>query len=353
VNPDFPYAALEMTARAAFIRESRIEVSRSHKVHGKSGAAEAHNTDMSGKPDGRRVVGKGLVKLLVSLALMSIPAAPLLAQSTDRPDSGFGPIDTSAPSIPPDEIVKQFAAKETQFRHALDNYTYQRDVRIQTINDDGKVDGEYRQVVQITFDSQGRKSEHVTFAPQNTLERIQMSPADVSDIEQRLPFVLTTEDVGQYNLTYVGRQKVDEVDCYIFDVAPKVMEKGKRYIKGRIWVDQKDLQIVITSAKNVPDDMRKGHEDLSPPFTTYREQVDGKYWFPVYTKADAELHFSGGSGYMSQDVHIRQIVRYTDYKQFRSNIKVLFQGQDVTNNTGQPQPNGQPPNGQQSQPTPH
>ena len=209
--------------------------------------------------------------------------------------------------------------------------------------DDGKVDGEYRQVVQITFDSNGRKSEHVTFAPQNTLERIQMTPADVSDIEQRLPFVLTTEDVGQYNLTYVGRQKVDEVDCYVFDVAPKVMEKGKRYLKGRIWVDQKDLQIVITSAKNVPDDMRKGHEDLSPPFTTYREQVDGKYWFPVYTKADAELHFSGGSGYMSSDVHIRQIVKYTDYKQFRSTVKLIFEGQDVTNNTQQPPPNGQPP----------
>ena len=45
-----------------------------------------------------------------------------------------------------------------------------------------------------------------------------------------MPFVLTTEDVGQYNLTYVGRQKVDEVDCYVFDVAPKVMEKGKRYL---------------------------------------------------------------------------------------------------------------------------
>jgi hypothetical protein len=91
--------------------------------------------------------------------------------------------------------------------------------------------------------------------------------------------------------------------------------------------------------------MRKGHEDLSPPFTTYREQVDGKYWFPVYTKADAELHFSGGSGYMSQDVHIRQIVRYTDYKQFRSTVKLIFQGQDVTNN----QSGSQPANGQQPQ----
>jgi hypothetical protein len=93
--------------------------------------------------------------------------------------------------------------------------------------------------------------------------------------------------------------------------------------------------------------MRKGHEDLSPPFTTYREQVDGKYWFPVYTKADAELHFSGGTGYMAQDVRIRQIVRYTDYKQFRSTVKLIFQGQDVTNNQAPPQNGSQPANGQQ------
>jgi hypothetical protein len=297
---------------------------------------------------GGGIMRKNVAKLLILIGL--VPGS-LLAQSKDQPDSGFGPVDTSAPSTPPDEIVKKFAAKESEFRVALGNYTYQRDVRIQTIDDDGKVDGEYRQVVQITFDSQGRKQEHVTFAPQNTLERIQMTPADVSDIEQRLPFVLTSEDVGQYNLNYIGRQKVDEVDCYVFEVAPKVMEKGKRYLKGRIWVDQKDLQIVITSAKNVPDDLRKGHEDLSPPFTTYREQVDGKYWFPVYTKADAELHFSGGKGYMSSDIHIRQIVRYTDYKQFRSTVKLIFQGQDVTNNNQQPQPNGQQP--QQTPPAPH
>jgi hypothetical protein len=287
-------------------------------------------------------VSRGLVRFLVLLGVFGSLQAAVWAQSTDRPDQGFGPIDTSAPATPPDQIVKQFAAKESDFRHALDNYTYQRDVRIQTIDDDGKTDGEYRQVVTITFDSSGRKQEHVTFAPQNTLERITMSPADVSDIEQRLPFVLTSEDIGQYNLNYVGRQKVDEVDCYVFDVAPKVMEKGKRYLKGRIWVDQKDLQIVVTSGKNVPDDLRKGHEDLSPPFTTYREQVDGKYWFPVYTKADAELHFAGGAGTMSQDVRIRQIVRYTDYKQFRSTVKLIFQGQDVTNNSGQPQPNSPP-----------
>ncbi len=312
---------------------------------------QAHHAGLPWE-DRRHMLRTNVAKLLILMLLTPLSATTLLGQVKDQPDQGFGPIDTSAPATPPAQIIQQFAAKETEFRRALDNYTYQRDVRIQTIDDDNKVDGEYRQVVQITFDTSGRKSEHVTFAPQNTLERITMSPSDVSDIEQRLPFVLTTEDIGQYNLNYVGRQKVDEVDCYVFDVAPKVMEKNKRYLKGRIWVDQKDLQIVITSAKNVPDDLRKGHEDLSPPFTTYREQVDGKYWFPVYTKADAELHFSGGSGTVSQDVRIRQIVHYTDYKQFRSTVKLIFEGQDVTTKPTQPQPGSPPANGQQPQATP-
>jgi hypothetical protein len=289
----------------------------------------------------RLVLGRLLILLMLASASVALSRGQ--TTNTTQPDAGFGPVDTGAPSEPPEKIIQEFAAKESQFRQALDNYTYQRDVRVQTIDDDGKVDGEYRQVVQISFDDSGRKVEKVTFAPQNSLQRISMSPADVQDIEQRLPFVLTTEDIGQYNLKYVGRQKVDEVDTYVFDVAPKVLEKNKRYFQGRIWVDQKDLQIVVTSGKNVPDDTRKGHEDLSPPFTTYREQVDGKYWFPVYTKADAMLHFDGGRGYLSQDVHIREICRYTDYKQFRSTIKLIFQGQDVTNKPSQPDASQQPP----------
>ena len=98
-------------------------------------------------------VGKAFGKLLILWAL--VPVLPLMAQSTDQTDQGFGPVDTSAPATPPDKIVQQFAAKESEFRHALDNYTYQRDVRIQTINDDGKVDGEYRQVVRYEFQPVG------------------------------------------------------------------------------------------------------------------------------------------------------------------------------------------------------
>jgi hypothetical protein len=244
-------------------------------------------------------------------------------------DSGFGRMDLTPPAIAPEEIIRQFTAKESEFRKALNHYTYRRTVRVQTIDDDNKVDGEYFEVDDIMFDAQGRRMEHVVNAPANTLVRISMSPADFQDLQQRLPFVLTTEDVGQYDVTYIGRQSVDDVPCYVFEVGPKVMEKGKRYLKGKIWVDTEDLQIVITSAKNVPDDMRKGHEDLSPPFTTYREQVDGKYWFPTYTKGDGILHFTGGNGYLSQDVHLRQVVKYTDYKQYGSTSQLIYEGQEI------------------------
>ncbi len=249
-------------------------------------------------------------------------------------DQGFGPLDTSAPPIPAQQIIDQFTAKESLFREAMANYTYERSVKVETINDDGKVDCQYFEVTDISFTPEGKRFEHVVEAPASSLERVQMSPADFQDIEERLPFVLTKEDVGQYVLTYVGKQNVDEVGTYVFDVRPKVIEKKKRYFQGRIWVDQHDLQIVVTNGKNVPDDVRAGHEDLSPPFTTYRQQIDGKYWFPVYTKGDGVLHFSGGHGYLSQDVHMRETLKYTNYKKFGSTIRVLFQGQDIGDGTG-------------------
>jgi hypothetical protein len=278
----------------------------------------------------------GLVIMLVSLSLTASaadkkkPRGPVTVTYTPMPlDSGFGPMDLNEPAIPPDEIIKKFTAKETEFRAALNHYTYRRTVKVQTVTDDNKVDGEYYEVDDVTFDSTGNRMEKVVFAPAATLERITMSPADFQDIQQRLPFVLTTEALAQYDVKYIGTQKVDDVPCYVFDVSPKVMEKGKRYLQGKFWVDTEDLQIVVTSAKNVPDDVRPGHEDLSTPFTTYREQIDGKYWFPTYTKGDGILHFTGGNGYLAEDVHVRTTVKYSDYKQYGSTIKMIYEGQEV------------------------
>lgn len=275
--------------------------------------------------------------------LLGVAAARAQVTYTAMPlDSGFGKLDPSPPSIPVQQLIAEFTAKETQYERAMADYTYTRSVLVQTIDDDGKVDGQYYQVTDISIDPSGRRMEHVTYAPESTLTRIMMSPADFQDIEQRLPFVLTTADAAQYDLTYLGKMKVDQLDTYVFDVKPKVMEKHKRYFEGRIWVDQRDHQIVVTDGKNVPDNTRKGHEDLSPPFITYRQQIDGQYWFPVYTRGEGVLHFSAGTGYLSQDVHIRETLKYTNYKRFRSSVTVLYNGQDIGNGKKQ-QPPAKPP----------
>ncbi len=257
-------------------------------------------------------------------------------------DAGFGVMDISAPAMAPEEIIRQFAAKESEFQQALNHYTYRRVARVQTIDDDNKVDGEYYEVDDVIFDSTGKRTEKVVFAPENTLERVSMSPSDLQDIQRGYPFVLTAEEIGQYDVKYVGRQKVDEVDCYVFDVSPKVIEKKKRYLLGRIWVDATDLQIVVTNGRMVPDDTRKNNEDLHPPFMTWRQQVDGHYWFPVYTKGEGVLHFAGGSGYMAQDVHMRDTIKYTDYKRFGSTTKIIYEGQDITDPNKQPETKPQP-----------
>ncbi len=254
-------------------------------------------------------------------------------------DAGFGKLDLSEPSTPPEEIIKKFAAKESEFREALNHYTYRRMAKVQTIDDDNKVDGEWYQVDDVTFNTSGARMEKTVFAPASSLERVIMTPSDLQDIQKGYPFVLTTEEIALYNVKYVGKQQVDEVNCLAFDVAPKQIEKNKRYFLGRIWVDATDLQIVVTNGRMVPDDTRKNHEDLHPPFMTWRQQVDGHYWFPVYTKGEGILHFGGGNYAASQDVHIRDTVKYTDYKQFGSTIKIIYDGQDITQ-TGQPQ--GQP-----------
>src|SRR5580658_2436460 len=284
-----------------------------------------------------------LAAAVAALGLALVASAQEKDSFTPMPlDSGFGRIDLSAPTLPADQIIKQFAAKETEFQDALNHYTYRRMARVETIDDDtNKPDGQWYEVDDVIFTPDGARTEKVVFAPSSSLTRVMMSPSDLQDISHGYPFVLTTADLPQYNVTYVGKQKVDDLDCYVFDVAPKVIEKHKRYLDGRIWVDATDLQIVVTYGRKDPDATKRGQEDLHPPFMTWRQQVDGHYWFPVYTKGEGVLHFAGGNGYLAQDVHMRDTVKYSDYKQFGSTTKIIYDGQDITAPAGQ-QPDQQP-----------
>ncbi len=260
--------------------------------------------------------------LRACLALLACMLPMSLAAQTNCED-GNGPLNPAQPQgISVQELVQKFAGKEAVFKDARNHYTYTQEIIVQTLDGDA-VDGEFKLTTDILYDDQGKRIENVTYAPQSTLTRIGLTPQDYDDFRNRLPFVLTTEDLGEYNISYVGQQHVDELETYVFDVAPKKVEKntGPRFFDGRIWVDNRDYQIVKTCGKNVPDNHKKNQENLTPKFVTYREQVDGQYWFPTYTRADDVLNFANGP------VRVREIVKYTNYKRFGVKTKITYGGE--------------------------
>jgi len=250
-----------------------------------------------------------------------------------------GPLDKSEPKgVAPEQIIQHFATKEKEFKEARDQYTYRQEVKVQTL-DGNTVTGEYQEVFDVLFDDKGKRLENVVFAPQSSIENggISITKEDLSDIRNRLPFVLTSDEIPEYSILYVGQQQEDELHCYVFDIAPKTIEKDRRYFQGRVWVDDHDFQIVKTYGKTVPDIRTKKGENLFPKFTTWREQIDGKYWFPTYTRADDTLHFS------MQEVHIREIVKYENYRRFGSNVKITYEGKEVQKEKEQKKPDQQQP----------
>ncbi len=251
-----------------------------------------------------------LAGLFVLLTALSVSA-----------QQGEGPLDPAPPKgITVDQVIQRFAAKEKEFKLARDNYTYTQDVWVETPEDRGS----YHEVFDVTYDDRGHRIENVKFAPQSTLQRIQITREDLDDIRNRLPFVLTSDEIGEYSISYVGQQDEDELHCYVFDISPRTIEKNRRYFDGRIWVDDHDFQIVKTYGKTVPDRIKtKQGENLFPRFTTYREQIDGRYWFPTYTIAKDTLQFSTG------DVRIIERVKYTNYKRFGSKVKITYEGQEL------------------------
>ena len=280
----------------------------------------------------------GAIALLV---ISSNPAA--LAQR------GEGQLDPSPPQgITEQDIIQRFAAKEKEFKIAREQYAYRQSLTVQTLDGD-TVNGEFKEVEDVLFDDKGNRVEHVVFAPGSTLVGITMTKEDYDDIRNRMPFVLTSDEIPEYQILYVGKQRIDEIGTYVFDIAPKQIEKNKRYFQGRIWVDDRDFQIVKTYGKNVPDlgtKKKGGQENLFPNFTTWRDRVDGKYWFPVYTKVDDTLHFSSG------DIHIKQIVKYTDYRRFGSKSRITYEGQEISKDQPKTPPPDQPPATDQPPPKP-
>lgn len=270
-----------------------------------------------------------VVLFLCGIALMVFGQSGLTSASGNSGQERELPTPISQSKTPPpvqkgsslaiEDIIRQCAAKESEFRAARANYTFRQEVRLQTLDFDDRPNGEFYRVSDILFTDEGKRIERIVRFPQSTLKELQITANDLRDIASTQPFSLTTEDLPKYNVTYVSKERLDEIDTYVFDVRPKVIPKyepdggGERVFQGRIWVDEQDLMIVKTFGKALPE----GKERF-PRFESYRENIDGKYWFPTYTYALDTLDFDKGPS-----VRLRMEVRYTNYKQFKTDIKIL------------------------------
>jgi hypothetical protein len=231
--------------------------------------------------------------------------------------------------VDPQQIIQKFSAREAEFREARNNYTYRQTVKMEELDMGGNPSGgKWEEVDDIIFTPEGKRIVHGVRMPVPTLQHIGLDAEDQSDLLNIQPFVLTTEELPKYNINYLGREKVDEIGCYTFSVKPKKLVKGERYFEGEVWVDDRDLQIVKSYGKAVgivPGDHQY------PKFETYREQVDGKYWFPTYTHADDTLHFK------DMDQRVRMTVRYQDYKRYEGKSTIRF-GNVVDDKKGTTEP---------------
>lgn len=268
-------------------------------------------SDFSPKDLGK-IVRKSPAKTARLLALFAglylIGAMPAFSQSLSNS------ADLSQAEV--DRIINTFTAKESQFRKALNEYSFKRDAILQSVGMGGQVTGEYHRVSYFTFDDSGNRFEKISFFPMPSFAAV--TQEDLNDLGGIQPFALEPAKIPQYDFRYVGREKIDELNLYVFDVSPKVLPDAKktreRFFQGRVWVEDQDFQIVKTRGKGLPETKN----NKFPTVETYREQIDGRYWFPTYSYADDELLYESG-----ETLHVRMQVRYSDFVKASAKVKII------------------------------
>jgi hypothetical protein len=223
---------------------------------------------------------------------------------------GTEPEPPAPPSLPVEEIIRRFSQKEDEYLKSRSNYGFRKSVRIQEFAPDGGAIGEFLRVTEYQKLADGRVAMRAIEKPQSTLQGVYLAPEDLDALDRIPAYPLTSGQLAKYDLKFIGRELVDEVDCYIFQVKPRMVERAKAYFEGVVWVDAQYLEVVKTYGKWVTEqgDTRGIAQLPFSLFETYRENVDGKYWFPNYLRSDDTLHTKEG------DIPVRLVIKWTDFK---------------------------------------
>ena len=245
----------------------------------------------------------------VSLVFLIVFALPAFSGAEDGAASASGEKDPS-----PEEIIKKFTEKETEFYKAWMNYTYVQNIYIRILSVDGRPSNEFMELVnEIVFNDDGNR-EINPVRRRGGLKTVRWTREDEEIINNLNPFALTVADLPLYDLKYEGRERVDDLNCYVFSVKPRELKRGRLYFEGKIWVDDIDYLAVRTMGRAVP----QTKNNQFPEFETLRQMIDGKYWFPVWTHADERLRFPDST------VRIEQTITYDDYRRFDATTTIRY-----------------------------
>ncbi len=270
------------------------------------------------------------IRFHIAIVILVLVTCPMAPSTVFAQNAAAGSDTLSQAEV--DRIIRVFTAKETEFRKALNLYSFKRDAMIQSLGMGGQVTGEYHRVSSFTFDDQGNRFEKISFFPMPSFGGV--TQEDLEDLGGIQPFALEPSQIDKYNFKYVGKEKIDELNLYVFEVTPKVVPDPKkvkeRLFIGRVWVDDQEFQIVKTKGKGIPETKI----NKFPTVETYREQIGDRYWFPTYTYADEELIFENGEA-----LHVRMKVRYSDFAPARADVKVIeVDGAELPNQEVKPPP---------------
>jgi hypothetical protein len=223
------------------------------------------------------------------------------------------------PGEAPPNLARRIAHLESETQAARSDYTYRQTVVFAELDAHGAETGEYREVRDVIFSPQHERTEQVIGKPLETLKRLKMTDEDFQDIRGIQPFVMTEDQLWNYETRFRGDENIDGVDCWVLQVRPRQILQGQRLFDGMLWADKQDFSIVRLEGRAVPQMLSRQSENLFPRFTTVRERVDGVHRFPVATYADDTLPFSTGLQ------RVRMTIRYTQYKRFGADSVIKFE----------------------------
>jgi hypothetical protein len=210
------------------------------------------------------------------------------------------------PPIPEQVIIQKFVANEEIMKKVYETYNFTQSIRLDEMTDPG---GKFSVTGEVYTRPDGQRYMRVTTQPVSTLKLMHFSLEDVRVIASMPEFPLTPDKIGNYDFKYAGQEKLDQLNTYIFQVKPRLLSRKERYFEGVVWIDDQDFAIVKSYGKFVSEIEGNGTELPFTMFETYRENFQGKYWLPTYTRSDDYLKSE-----QNDELPLRLVIHSTDFK---------------------------------------